>query len=100
MDQSGIMYKGIFIECASGWKSLYEPLIDLCKKENVEVHQVKEKFGTLRFYTGEAPEYVMDHIANAEILSETTCELCGDPGKLRRGTWLMTNCDSCYNSGN
>lgn len=51
---------------------------------NYEVHQVKEKYGTLRYYFGTTYEYgsiemkIMDTIVrNAEHLSSLTCEHCG-----------------------
>lgn len=57
--------------------------------------QVKEKFGTLRFYlTAETSE--MDRLIDeAEKASAVTCECCGQPGKLRTKGWLFTLCDKC-----
>lgn len=58
--------------------------------------QVKEKFGTLRFYmTGQTPE--MDTIINeAERKSAVTCEACGKKGKIRGHGWLSTRCAACW----
>lgn len=83
------------IECGVGWKTLYEPLILLCKREKVEILQIKEKFGTLRFYVGAAPEHVHVAIDDAESRSAETCELCGAPGKLCGDYWMMTRCAKC-----
>lgn len=63
--------------------------------------QVKEKFGTLRFYfanniPGIAGEIAWDLVAHAEMLSEQTCEACGGYGKLRGVGWLKTRCDECW----
>jgi hypothetical protein len=68
------------------------------------VVQVKEKFGTLRFYIGDGkgrlPEEVMNNINNiiskAEGKSANTCESCGEPGESRSGGWVKTLCDSCH----
>jgi hypothetical protein len=60
--------------------------------------QIKEKYGTLRFYwTGrlskEAEARVDEAIDLAEARSACTCELCGEEGRLhRKGGWLMTRC--------
>lgn len=56
--------------------------------------QVKEKFGTLRFYTNGGDEYIYGAISMAEALSAATCETCGAPGKLRGIGWLYTACDA------
>lgn len=66
----------------------------------VIAEQVKEKFGTLRFYwRGEGlPESAHDEIHGAigmaELLSSVTCEECGAPGERRGPGWLSTRCDS------
>jgi hypothetical protein len=59
--------------------------------------QVKEKFGTLRFYwcnniPGLAGEIAEDVVSRAEISTEQICEECGEYGKLRAGGWLVTLC--------
>jgi len=58
------------------------------------VSQVKEKYGTLRFYcTGN--NTIFQYTQWAEYLSSVICEECGKPGKLREGGWLRTLCDAC-----
>lgn len=59
--------------------------------------QVKEKFGTLRWYFGE-DAFVRGVISMAESWSEETCERCGNPGKPRQGGWIKTLCSSCHGS--
>lgn len=62
-------------------------------KENLPtVAQVKEKFGSLRFYL-----YTVDDVSNAvttyaEAMSTDTCEDCGCPGKTYRMGWYRTLC--------
>lgn len=55
------------------------------------VQQVKEKFGTLRFY---APgnDRIFRLIGMAEDLSGMTCEACGKRGKLYTDGWWQTLC--------
>src|SRR5258708_5433855 len=61
--------------------------------------QIKEKFGTMRYYIHGVPkelgvfEELHRLIREAEIKSSTICESCGAPGVLRGGGWLKTLCD-------
>jgi hypothetical protein len=57
------------------------------------VTQVKEKFGTLRFYTNSSNAMINKFINLAEALSAMTCEECGEPGQLgERYGWYSTRC--------
>lgn len=56
--------------------------------------QVKEKFGTLRFYMNMETEEMSRAIREAEGRSASACEVCGRPGTLRGGGWLKTLCDA------
>jgi len=55
--------------------------------------QVKEKFGSLRFYYSGGDDYVAGVIQMAEAMSYVTCDVCGSPGtqKQHHG-WLQTRC--------
>jgi len=76
-----------------GWEILISRLYS-AKPEHVNVHQVKEKFGGLRFYVGEAPDEYHDLIDEVEEESYSTCEKCGMPGSLDDNDyWLLTLCD-------
>lgn len=55
--------------------------------------QIKEKFGTLRFYYDGGDKVIDRIVSMGERFSESTCEYCGKPGKLRQGGWLKTLCD-------
>ena len=59
----------------------------------VTLDQVKEKFGTLRFYYSGGDEYISGMVTMAEAMSGVTCEECGDPGERRGGGWIYTACD-------
>lgn len=56
--------------------------------------QVKEKFGTLRFYYNGGDEYTHGISVMAEYMSATTCEECGSRGRRRPGGWIQTLCDT------
>ncbi len=61
----------------------------------VTLDQVKEKFGTLRFYYTGGNDYISGMVAMAESMSGVTCESCGNPGERRGGGWIHTYCQSC-----
>jgi hypothetical protein len=62
----------------------------------VVASQVKEKYGTLRFYIAGGDEFIEGMIAFAETISGHTCEKCGKPGKLiDRAGWWTTQCIDC-----
>lgn len=112
------------IECGDGWFDLID---NLCKtitnhvdhanrlwpklKFAVVAAQVKQKYGTLRFYT----DYIYSHdleehdldkvnkyineingmIIMAETISSQVCETCGEKGRRGADMYPITECDSC-----
>jgi len=96
-------------QCGDGWFGL---LFDLCLKidtylnkhskikERFKVNQVKEKFGSLRFYVYPCDDTLTDIIVEAEDLSAITCEVCGKLGKIHsvRG-WKSCLCNKCLKEG-
>lgn len=87
------MTENIYLECGAGWKRLYGPILRWCELEGVDVYQVKEKFGALSIYTGPCSKELHAAIASAEKLSTQICEVCGEPGERRGGSWVKTLCD-------
>ena len=82
------------------WKRKQEPYASMSHDEFDEIHQpiaaqVKEKFGTLRFYVDNSNREVSGAIVLAELMSGRTCEYSGSPGTPRRGGWVKTLCDAC-----
>ena len=59
----------------------------------VVVEQIKEKFGTLRFYYDGGDEVISGMVSMAEAMSGNICETCGDKGEHRSGGWIRTLCD-------
>jgi hypothetical protein len=55
--------------------------------------QVKEKFGTLRFYYYGGDDIVAAFVNMAESMSSVMCEECGAPGHSRDNEWIKTLCD-------
>lgn len=61
--------------------------------KHIEIHQIKEKFGGLRFYYDGGDDQVYGMVQMAEVWAGHTCETCGERGKLRHGGWVRTLCD-------
>ena len=88
-------------ECGDGWYNIIDALCEEIQRcldydsdlEQVVAFQVKEKYGSLRFYTNTGNDVIYALIDLAETLSERTCEVCGAPGKSRGGGWIRTLCD-------
>jgi hypothetical protein len=67
---------------------------DACQQ--VIVDQVKEKFGTLRFYYHGGDDTVDGMVRMAEAMSGCTCEQCGNPATTSsNGGWVSTRCQPC-----
>lgn len=71
--------------------------------EQVVATQIKEKFGTLRFYYDGGDEYIRGLEAMAESMTARTCEDCGSPGVARstkQKRWVRVLCDKhAYEQG-
>lgn len=94
-------------EHGDGWLPILEDLCDNIQhhvKQQQKNHpdylqphifQVKEKFGTLRFYLDHGDDYIYGLIAMAEAESARTCEICGLPGTMKYGGWIRVRCEPC-----
>ena len=89
---------GRWIGCGAGWYPILARLEQQLNEldPDYQVHQIKEKFGTLCFYwEGDIPNGDAI-VGEAEAESARTCELCGSLGNLRtKAGWLKTLCDHC-----
>jgi hypothetical protein len=104
-------------ECDDGWYDLLDELMgkiqELDKNKQIIIHQIKEKYAGLRFYTAGGPsridiigegsytadggsdeEAITNLIHNYEDKSFEICEVCGKPGRvcMTRDRWLKTVC--------
>ena len=89
-------------ECDSGWDKIIDELIERLNElpEVMYLMQIKEKFGTLRFYISNETEVASSIIEEYEIYSGHICEVCGEfyTSKNRDigGHWYKTLCEDCY----
>jgi len=100
-------------EFGYGWDTLVANLARMIDNEIVRdpslleggsnsfrVLQMKEKFGTLRFYYEGGNDRIRGLVDMTEQLSGTVCEVCGSLGTLCRsgkgaGGWYKTLCEDC-----
>lgn len=85
-------------ECGPGWTDLVDAVFtwlnEIASDRDWSPSQIKEKYGTLRFYWhGDLPDLGDEIIKAADHLSGHLCEICGAPGVLRSESgWWSTRC--------
>jgi hypothetical protein len=98
----------IIFECGVGWFDLISRLSNTLSSillryvnEGADISlmypiQIKEKYGTLRFYMSTSTDEMEEEIVKAELESGMICEVCGESGHLSalRG-WYLTLCQEC-----
>ena len=100
-------------ECGNGWFTILDQLmsniqhhIDWNNKNfekgykqykqvpQVTLDQVKEKFGTLRFYYQGGDDEISCMVRMAGSMRAVTCEECGNPGTTGGEGWITTLCET------
>lgn len=100
-----------YFECGNGWFWLISNLCEHVQKRiDMNAHleipqvvaiQVKEKYGSLRFYFSGGDEIIHGYVDHTEYLSYRVCEFCGsleNVGHTVWPSWIKTLCKSCYGS--
>ncbi len=59
----------------------------------VQIIQIKEKFGFLRIYYTGSDSYIQGVVDMAEEFSKFTCEQCGKPGTSSHKGWIKILCE-------
>lgn len=65
------------------------------KRHLLKAAQVKEKFGSLRYYMSVSNEEINTIIREAIDESIMTCETCGAQGKIVGEPWRYATCKNC-----
>lgn len=89
-----------------GWRKAFG--LQMCEELNQEIitwseatqrqfriMQIKEKYGSLRFYTNFSTKKLDEIINKYERLSERLCIDCGQPAKWISKGWICPWCDDC-----
>jgi hypothetical protein len=92
--------------CGDGWFDLIWDLSEKLEKlieegdweegRRPKAFQVKEKFGSLCFYLSYGSEEMTSLCDDAERRSIEVCESCGNPGEIRKLSWVKTLCSTCH----
>lgn len=89
-----------------GWRKAFgermceeirDALIEANFLDEYRISQIKEKYGTLRWYDFGATQRVHDIISKYEYISGFICPHCGRPYAKRfdSGGWIYTVCENC-----
>ena len=111
-----LIHNDLVIECLDGWYQIihdmcylieqqephtvpvgyYSTNLDSSNDIEVEINQIKEKFGGLRVYYHGGNDIVAGIVKMAEKHSFSTCENCGNPAKCKSyGHLTKTICNNC-----
>ena len=102
------------VECGDGWFMLLQQLLKSIeshlnpeytwpRKERIplQIDQIKEKFGGLRFYYHGGDTEVSGMVRLAERLSYEICEECGSTNNVTQTNgWIVTLCENCMKKHN
>lgn len=87
----------------TGWRKAFG--IQMCKEIKAElkkhpglmkkyrITQIKEKYGSLRWYDSFSTKEIFDIISKYEDISTTTCIVCGKPATKISTGWICPYCD-------
>lgn len=103
-DHPGVFDDARYVDVGIGWLSIVRDFISMTQAvwPDLEIDELKEKFGSLRIHKATPPEAVRDEVYLADGLAEMRsmyrCEACGEPGYIRRPlegqfAWLQCRCD-------
>lgn len=89
----------------NGWRNAFgekmceeirDALIEANYLDEYRISQIKEKYGTLRWYDFGDTQKVHDIISKYEYISQFICMRCGNPyAKFFNNGWFYTICENC-----
>jgi len=92
------------LECYQGWHNIIWDLTQAIENymgnnnapQDMQITQIKQKFGGLRFYTNKGDGTIWGMIRFAEDQSYKICEKCGERGTLdTEFAYVITLCEGC-----
>lgn len=91
------------IDCGEGWKNLYIPILNFIQKynsthsqeEQIEILQVKEKWGLLEIYVNKHIPKLEYMINEARSSSKFICSSCGKERDNNITFNFSTLCEEC-----
>jgi hypothetical protein len=104
--------KHFYFDCGDGWYDLINTLCHGAQEHinwtvkamhnnnnkfcpQITAVQVKEKFGSLRFYYDGGDDYIRGMVSFAESMSAKTCENCGEKATVKTNGWIKNLCSPC-----
>ena len=88
-------------EVHDGWLPIVKKLVEELKETDpeVEIEQIKTKFGELRCYTSYNNNKIDEIINKYEDICANTCEYCGSNDNVttfaNKNRWIVTLCSKC-----
>ncbi|WP_080822795.1 hypothetical protein [Agrobacterium genomosp. 2] len=99
-DHPGVFDAALYVDVGIGWLGLVRAFVAeaLPHDPSLEVLELKEKWGGLKIWTDTPVVAAKLAKAKAEIKSAAVCEVCGEPGFIRRPppgrmAWWRCRCD-------
>jgi hypothetical protein len=99
LENLGVEWPKCAAYCGQGWVGIITKLTEdlIAMGWDRELLQIKEKFGSMRYYIDAGTPEMYSRIRQAEEQTAKTCENCGNPGKigLHGGHWYKCLCQDC-----
>lgn len=99
-DFPGVFDAALYTDVGIGWLPLVRAFVEeaLPHDPSLEVLELKEKWGSMRIWCDTPVTTARLAKGKAEIKSGQTCEVCGEPGYVRRPppgryAWWRSRCD-------
>lgn len=100
IDFPGVFDTAKYVDVGIGWLGLVRAFVEeaLPHDPSLEVLEIKEKFGSMRIWSDTPVVAARLAKGKAEIKSAGVCEVCGEPGYVRRPppgryAWWRCRCD-------